>query len=64
MFIFFNNSRDASDPRDEFLATLVTNIKKDIKKTRIPYFTDGKGGRCIDLPPHYNRLIYTTLSKY
>ena len=64
MFIFYNSHRDATDPRDEFLATLATAIKKDILTTGLPYRVDNKGGRCIHLPGYYNNMIYLTLGKY
>ena len=64
MFILYNTQRDATDPRDAFLATLATDIKKDLLTTGLPYRTDNKGGRCMVLPGHYNSLIYNTLGKF
>ena len=64
MFLFYNTHRDATEPRDEFLAALATKLKKDIKSTNLPYRTDNKGGRLIILPGHYNQMIYSTLGKF
>ena len=64
MFMLYNTHRDASEPRDEFLASLATKIKKDIKSTNLPYRTDNRGGRFIHLPGHYNQMIYQTLGKH
>ena len=61
MLLFYNTNRDATEPRDEFLASLATKLKKDIKSTNLPFRTDNKGGRFITLPGHYNQMIYATL---
>ena len=64
MLLLYNTHRDATDPRDEFLATLATKLKKDIRSTNLPYRSDGKGGRFIHLPSHYNQMIFLTLGKF